>query len=100
MSESLTQAPITAEQVEYVLRQAAMQVQVAMMLSLSTILVFFMVLAFAFSWRKTGLIIAVLWGVLTAMIPNGHAMIVGPGVVATGLVGLVIDLVRVKNKQG
>ena len=85
---------ITVEQIHYVLNNAARQVQVAMMLSLSTFFVFFMVLAFALQWRKTGFVFAILWGILTAMIPNGHAMVIGPGVAAIGLIALVIEFLR------
>lgn len=93
MNEAVPQPEMTLEQINYVLNAVALQIQTAMQLSVAMMLVLIMVAAFAFQWRKTGLLLSISWGVLTSTIHNGHAMIIGPAVVIIGIAGLVLALV-------
>lgn len=89
LPETADEAIVTLDQIRYTMEVAAVQVKVAMLLSFSMLIAVLMVTAFTLKWRKTGLVLAVLWGLITATIPSGISLVMGPLAAFIAMCGLV-----------
>jgi len=85
---------------DYVLSTVQMQVWTAVLLSFATMVAFLIVVCVVLRWQKTALLLALVWGVLTAMTHNGYSAVLGPLAVVAAVTGFFLEFLRPRRPAG
>jgi hypothetical protein len=85
---------ISVDQIRYVTAMSALQVFTALLLHLTIFLGFLILMAVIFKWRRTALILFILFGTAVLLIPSGYCLYYGCAIVAVACAAFIASFMR------